>query len=150
MKITLTIEVDNDNVVVSPNKNIVNPETITAPVEVKVNEHLNMEEPSQEDIDKIGSSGAIGETLPKGRGASDPRPRTEEYPFNVADAKREMNRAGVNISALAHAMGEFPVTRLRNIFRYDTRRFTKEEYNVILKAIDIVEKTKANNKIFEI
>lgn len=123
MKITLTIEVDNNGSVT------VQPNTVAKDNQVPVDMNVTN----------------LGEKLPRGWHAADARPRTEEYPFNVADAKLEMDRKNVSIPELAREIGNFPVPKLRNIFRYDTRRFTKEEYNVILKAIDEVVKSKEIN-----
>lgn len=54
----------------------------------------------------------------------------------------ELKKYDITISQLAGVLG-FDTTKLRNIFRYDSRRFTRDEYNVILKAI--AEIKEANN-----
>lgn len=139
MRITFTISVDVDEnkvTVTQGNKNVV--ETVD-------NACKNVVDIPDVDIenvvipDKIDS---LGEKMPKGRWATAPRPRTEEYPFNVADVKREMTKYHITFAELARELGNYPVQKLRNIFRYDSRRFTAQDYNVILKAIDLINKSK--------
>lgn len=123
MRITLTIDIDNNNnVIVNTNSNTPsNEDTIKETVSSNVEES---KEPK-----------TLGEKLSKGRYASRQRPRTEEYPFNVGDAKRELQKNNITIGQLASVLG-IDQPKLRNIFRYDNRRFTRDDYNVILKAID--------------
>lgn len=128
MKITLTIEIDDkeNRVTVVPEEEV-KPQKETPNLDnVVIPEHLE----------------SIGERIPKGRNSTMPRPRTEDYPYNVADAKEELEKANVNIAELARTMGNFPANKLRNIFRYDNRRFTREEYNVILRAIQEIKKSR--------
>lgn len=126
MKITLTIEVDGDSITVAPNKE----------VPVVEEKHNDLPDEIPQNLE------SIGEVLPKGATAHLPRPRTDEYPFNVGDAKEELKKNHITLASLARCMGNFPAPRLRNIFRYDNRRFTREEYNVILKAIEIAKENK--------
>lgn len=133
MKITLTIEVDNANnvtVTQADNKNMQNVPTIP---EVEV-----------APADSIPVITTIGEVLPKGKHQEELelRPRTEEYPFNVADVKRVMQENDVNIPQLCRALGNFPASRMRNLFRYDSRRFNKKDYSIILRAIEEVKKSR--------
>lgn len=136
MKITLTIEVEDNKVTVTPitqedsNKEIEQDDKNVIKVPEVVTEKKKC------DFD------TIGETLPKGRYATSYLPRTEEYPYNVKDAKSLLDEYNINIGELARAMGNFPSVKLRNIFRYDYRRFTKEEFDVILKAINSINKEK--------
>lgn len=139
MKIAFTVTVD-----VEGNNIKVDPESISKSV------NNTIENASKSVNDSVDLSNVnipehittIGERLPKGRYSTLPRPRTDEYPYNVADVKKELQDNSVTIGELARVMGNFPVATLRNIFRYDNRRFTKEEYNVILKCIDEIKKSR--------
>lgn len=73
--------------------------------------------------------------------------RTEEYPYNVLDAKALMSKYKVSFPELSEAMGGFDVVRLRNIFRNDYRRFTAKDFNVIIKAIHNITIDRNENKI---
>ena len=154
MKITLTIEVDDNKVTVTP---VAQP--TVEPVAQPTVEPVVQEEVAQPAVDSNKDASkketeqeettcelkTIGEKLPKGRYATNYLPRTEQYPYNVKDAKTLLDEYKINISELAKAMGNFPAVKLRNIFRYDYRRFTKEEFDVILKAIDQINKEKEIN-----
>lgn len=152
MKITLTIEVDNNNITVTP----VEQKDIHTVQEVKQEQEkasekvqdVNQLEINKNNLDNVvipTNLKTIGERLPKGKNAVDYNPRTEDYPFNVKDAKKVLKENRVNMTELAREMGNFPAAKLRNIFRYDNRRFTKEEFNVILKAVDNIVKEKEIN-----
>ena len=156
MKITLTIEVDDNKVTVTPvaqpTVEPVSQEEVEQPVnesnEDTSNKETEQEETKQEETKQEETTckfKTIGEKLPKGRYATNYLPRTEQYPYNVKDAKTLLDEYKINISELAKAMGAFPAVKLRNIFRYDYRRFTKEEFDVILKAIDQINKEKEIN-----
>ena len=106
----------------------------------------NVENTEDEQNTKVVDDRTIGEALPKGRNAREYLPRTEEFPYNVADAKKLLEQNDITIGKLAKAMGNFPEHKLRNIFRYDNRRFTKQDFDVILKAIDDIN-DKKNIKI---
>ena len=159
MKITLTIEVDDNKVTVTPvaqptvepvaqpTVEPVSQEEVEQPVN-ESNEDTSNKETEQEETKQEETTckfKTIGEKLPKGRYATNYLPRTEQYPYNVKDAKTLLDEYKINISELAKAMGAFPAVKLRNIFRYDYRRFTKEEFDVILKAIDQINKEKEIN-----
>lgn len=151
MKITLTIEVDDNKVAVTPvaqpTVEPVSQEEVEQPVN-ESNEDTSNKETEQEETKQEETTckfKTIGEKLPKGRYATNYLPRTEHYPYNVKDAKNLLDEYKINISELAKAMGDFPAVKLRNIFRYDYRRFTKEEFDVILKAIDQINKEKEIN-----
>lgn len=122
MRITLTIDVEDGNVAVLNNQQ----------------KPIKEEQPKEDmTIVPIGNR-QFGERLPKGRWAAKVKPRTDEYPFNVGDAKEELQKNNISMSALSRCLGiELP--KLRNIFRYDTRRFTRKDYDVILKAIEIIK-----------
>lgn len=139
MKITLTIEVEDNKVTgvtaVNQTKDIV----ASVPV-------AQVENTEDEQNTKVVDDRTIGEALPKGRNAREYLPRTEEFPYNVADAKKLLEQNDITIGKLAKAMGNFPEHKLRNIFRYDNRRFTKQDFDVILKAIDDIN-DKKNIKI---
>lgn len=141
MKITLTIEVDDNKVTVTPVTEVTKEEVKTEEPVAEINE-----EPKVLDNITIPENlTTIGERLPKGKNATSYQPRTEEFPFNVKDAKRILKENKVYISELAKALGNFPAAKLRNIFRYDNRRFTKAEFNVILKAVDNIVKEREIN-----
>lgn len=125
MRITLTIDVEDGNIAVF-NK-----------AQEPVTQQTTKEEIT---VPQIGNK-QFGEKLPKGRYAARVRPRTEEYPFNVGDAKEEMDKEHVTMHELANCLG-IDTPRLRNIFRYDTRRFTRKDYDVILKAIAQIKQQK--------
>lgn len=73
--------------------------------------------------------------------------RTEEYPYNVLDAKALMKKYKIGFAELAREMGGFDVIKLRNIFRNDYRRFTAKDFNVIIKAIHNILIDRNENKI---
>lgn len=131
MRITLSIEIDDTSksVTVKQEEPVSNDSVVS-----NVSGVSNVVIPEQLDN--------IGEVLQKGYAASKPRPRTEELPFTVADAKAELKKNNVNITELAKALGNFPPVKLRNIFRYDTRRFSREDYDIILRAIQGVVKSR--------
>lgn len=140
MKITFTItlDVDEKGITVSQedNKNVINiPETSSKNV-------TELPEVDMENVTIPDKIERLGEKLPKGRWATKPRPRTEEYPFNAGDIKKEMSKYNITFTELARELGNYPVQKLRNIFRYDNRRFTMTDYNVILKAIDLINKSR--------
>lgn len=131
MKITLSIEIDDTS------------KSVTVKQEEPVSNDSVVS--SVRDVSNVGipeKLNNIGEVLQKGYAASAPRPRTEELPFTVADAKAELKKNNVNIAELARALGNFPPVKLRNIFRYDTRRFSREDYDIILRAIQEVVKSR--------
>lgn len=134
MKITLSIEIDDTNksVTVKQEEPVSNDSVVSNVSGVR--DVSNVVIPEQLDN--------IGEVLQKGYAASAPRPRTAELPFTVADAKAELKKNNVNITELARALGNFPPVKLRNIFRYDTRRFSGEDYDIILRAIQEVVKSR--------
>lgn len=131
MKITLSIEIDDTSksVTVKQEEPVSNDSVVSG-----VRDVSNVVIP-----EKLNN---IGEVLQKGYAASAPRPRTSELPFTVADAKAELKKNNVNITELARALGNFPPVKLRNIFRYDTRRFSGEDYDIILRAIQEVVKSR--------
>lgn len=63
--------------------------------------------------------------------------RTEERPYLSVDVKRLMEKFGVTIPEIAQALGML-AKDFRNIISINTRMFTKQEYFVILKAINTV------------
>lgn len=134
MKITLSIEIDDTSksVTVKQEEPVSNDSVVSNVSGVR--DVSNVVIPEQLDN--------IGEVLQKGYASSKPRPRTEEYPFTVADAKEELKKNNVNIAELARALGNFPPVKLRNIFRYDTRRFTRQDFEIILRAIQDVVKSR--------
>lgn len=132
MKITLTIEIDN----VTNSVSVVQEEPKDNKEPIKNSDLSNVVIPEHlEDI---------GEPLPKGRNSTMPRPRTDEYPFTIRDAKDEIERYHISMVDLAKTMGNFPIIKLRNIFRYDTRRLTQEDYNIILRAIQEIVDARNN------
>lgn len=60
--------------------------------------------------------------------------RTANFPYLSIDVKTVMQKFKVGNAELAQAIGLMNPLDLRNALRSDTRRFTKEEYFVILKA----------------
>lgn len=150
MKITLTIEVNDNGITVSPGQvDVVNKEnSVTTEVAStsKIKTTDNSIKLDTFDLNSVvipENMTTIGEDLPKGR-AQQIR-KTTEYPYNVLDAKQVLKDNNVNLAQLSRAMCNFPSAKLRNIFRYDYRRFTKEEFNVILKAIDNIVKEREIN-----
>lgn len=134
MRITLTIDVEDGNVAVLNNQQ----KPVKEGVPVTQVQEVKEEQPKEDmTIVPIGNR-QFGERLPKGRWAAKVKPRTDEYPFNVGDAKEELQKNNISMTALSRCLGiELP--KLRNIFRYDTRRFTRKDYDVILKAIEIIK-----------
>lgn len=63
--------------------------------------------------------------------------RTEERPYLSVDVKRLMEKFGVTVQEVAHALGMLS-NDFRNVISINTRMFTKQEYFVILKAINTV------------
>ena len=134
MRITLTIDVEAGNVAVLNNQQ--KPVKEGVPV-VQVQEVKEEQSTNDTAMFPIGNR-QFGERLPKGRWAAKVKPRTDEYPFNVGDAKEELQKNNISMSALSRCLG-IDLPKLRNIFRYDTRRFTRKDYDVILKAIEIIK-----------
>ena len=130
MRITLTIDVEDGNVAVLNNQQ----KPVKEVVPVAQVQEVKEEQPKEDtSMFPIGSR-QFGERLPKGRWAAKVKPRTDEYPFNVGDAKEELQKNNISMSALSRCLGiELP--KLRNIFRYDTRRFTRKDYDVILLSL---------------
>lgn len=60
--------------------------------------------------------------------------RTEKYPYLGIDVKALMKKFQIGYAELAKVIGIADAGDLRNVLRSDTRRFTKEDYFVILKA----------------
>lgn len=134
MRITLTIDVEAGNVAVLKNQQDLVKEVVPVAQVQEVKEEQSTNDTA---MFPIGNR-QFGERLPKGRWAAKVKPRTDEYPFNVGDAKEELQKNNISMSALSRCLGiELP--KLRNIFRYDTRRFTRKDYDVILKAIEIIK-----------
>lgn len=134
MRITLTIDVEDGNVAVLNNQQ----KPIKEGVSVAQVQEVKEEQPTDDTAMFPIGNRQFGERLPKGRWAAKVKPRTDEYPFNVGDAKEELQKNNISMSALSRCLGiELP--KLRNIFRYDTRRFTRKDYDVILKAIEIIK-----------
>lgn len=63
--------------------------------------------------------------------------RTEERPYLSVDVKRLMKKFGVTVQEVAQALGMLS-NDFRNVISINTRMFTKQEYFVILKAINTV------------
>lgn len=63
--------------------------------------------------------------------------RTEERPYLSVDVKRLMEKFGVTVQEVAQALGMLS-NDFRNVISINTRMFTKQEYFVILKAINTV------------
>lgn len=63
--------------------------------------------------------------------------RTEERPYLSVDVKRLMEKFGITIPEIAQALGMLN-NDFRNVISINTRMFTKQEYFVILKAINTV------------
>lgn len=76
------------------------------------------------------------------RTKSDNEFRTAERPYLGADVKQVMSRFGVSIPELAKAIG-MTASDLRNLLVSDSRMFTKQEYFVILKAVNNVLESKS-------
>ena len=134
MRITLTIDVEDGNVAVLNNQQ----KPVKEGVPVTQVQEVKEEQPTDDTAMFPIGNRQFGERLPKGRWAAKVKPRTDEYPFNVGDAKEELQKNSISMSALSRCLGiELP--KLRNIFRYDTRRFTRKDYDVILKAIEIIK-----------
>lgn len=76
------------------------------------------------------------------RTKSDDEFRTAERPYLGADVKQVMSRFGVSIPELAKAIG-MTTLDIRNLLTSDSRMFTKQEYFVILKAINNVLESKS-------
>lgn len=134
MRITLTIDVEAGNVAVLKNQQ----DLVKEVVPVAQVQEVKEEQPTDDTAMFPVGNRQFGERLPKGRWAAKVKPRTDEYPFNVGDAKEELQKNNISMSALSRCLGiELP--KLRNIFRYDTRRFTRKDYDVILKAIEIIK-----------
>ena len=134
MRITLTIDVEAGNVAVLKNQQ----DLVKEVVPVAQVQEVKEEQPTDDTAMFPIGNRQFGERLPKGRWAAKVKPRTDEYPFNVGDAKEELQKNNISMSALSRCLGiELP--KLRNIFRYDTRRFTRKDYDVILKAIEIIK-----------
>lgn len=75
------------------------------------------------------------------RTKSDNEFRTAERPYLGADVKQVMSRFGISIPELAKAIG-MTASDLRNLLVSDSRMFTKQEYFVILKAVNNVLENK--------
>ena len=60
--------------------------------------------------------------------------RTEEYPYLSADVKALLRKLRVGVTEISRVIGVIDPNNFRNALRGSTRRFTKEEYFVILKA----------------
>lgn len=134
MRITLTIDVEDGNVAVLKNQQ----EPVKEIVPVTQVQEVKEEQPKEDTAMFPIGNRQFGERLPKGRWAARVKPRTDEYPFNVGDAKEELQKNNISMTALAKCLG-IDLPKLRNIFRYDTRRFTRKDYDVILKAIEIIK-----------
>lgn len=134
MRITLTIDVEAGNVAVLKNQQDLVKEVVPVAQVQEVKEEQSTNDTA---MFPIGNR-QFGERLPKGRWAAKVKPRTDEYPFNVGDAKEELQKNNISMSALSRCLG-IDLPKLRNIFRYDTRRFTRKDYDVILKAIEIIK-----------
>lgn len=80
-----------------------------------------------------------GTTYPPyiGRTKRDEDFRTAERPYLSVDVKRLMEKFGVTMQEIAQALGMRAVD-FRNVISINTRMFTKQEYFVILKAINTV------------
>lgn len=134
MRITLTIDVEDGNVAVLKNQ----PEPVKEIAPVTQVQEVKEEQPTDDTARFPIGNRQFGERLPKGRWAAKVKPRTDEYPFNVGDAKEELQKNNIGMTALSRCLG-IDLPKLRNIFRYDTRRFTRKDYDVILKAIEIIK-----------
>ena len=70
--------------------------------------------------------------------------RTEEYPYVCADIKALIKAFKVTYEDLANCIGvDYDI--LKNQFKSDLRRFTRQDFNVILKAITTIYEAKGED-----
>lgn len=149
MRITLTIDIDDTNkIIVSSTEDKINTSTTEKQQPEKVEQQV-------EQVEQVKNAEGVIELTdeerslikPEGRGGRRVGPpvlsggRTKEYPFNSGDIKSIMKQRRIKFKQLAEELG-MDVIQLRNMFRWDTRRFTEQEYNVIMKAITLAEENK--------
>lgn len=172
MKITLTIEIDDNNKEVKVNSAPVTQEPESVNIEaipLDVTNYIignntpiapcieemsktidNLSDKPKIKIDETSFKGVIGEKLSKGYHSNNKymiEGRTEEYPYNVLDAKALLMKYKIKYTELAKELGNYDVVKLRNLFRIDGRRFTEKDFNAIISAIHNVLITRSENNI---
>lgn len=147
---TVTKEEPECDKILNKRKDRVVVSTPISPCIGELTESIKSLGPDKIEMPDISHQEWIGEELGKGNVKSrqyQVEGRTEEYPYNVLDAKALMKKYGITFTELSRAMGGFNAIKLRNIFRIDGRRFTAKDFNVIIKAIHNILLDRNENKI---